>query len=77
MAMRKVYSEIKGMKLKELPTYFKPMLSVGDDLFLPRRSSQRAPSSRAQATRRATRPSLIPSSLKTARVRCDHLGFTR
>ncbi|KAA3485974.1 ATP synthase subunit f, mitochondrial [Gossypium australe] len=29
MAMRKVYSEIKGMKLKEVPGYFKPMLSMG------------------------------------------------
>ncbi|MBA0575603.1 hypothetical protein Golob_024074 [Gossypium lobatum] len=29
MAMRKIYSEMKGMKLKEVPGYFKPMLSVG------------------------------------------------
>ncbi|KAL4339196.1 hypothetical protein GQ457_08G002430 [Hibiscus cannabinus] len=86
MAMRKVYSEIKGMKLKELPSYFKPMLSVG----YVKKAVQRgldnyhakyietdsieplyhvSSSSRAQATRRATRPSLIPSSLKMARIR--------
>ncbi|KAA3485973.1 ATP synthase subunit f, mitochondrial [Gossypium australe] len=29
MAMRKIYSEIRGMKLKEVPGYVKPMLSVG------------------------------------------------
>ncbi|KAL4309131.1 hypothetical protein GQ457_01G049230 [Hibiscus cannabinus] len=28
MAMRKVYSEIKGMKVKEVPNYVKPMLSM-------------------------------------------------
>ncbi|KAH7572533.1 hypothetical protein ACOSP7_015716 [Xanthoceras sorbifolium] len=28
MALRKVYSEIKGMKVKELPNYVKPMLSL-------------------------------------------------
>lgn len=30
MAMRRIYNEIKGMKLKEVPTYVKPMLSVGN-----------------------------------------------
>ncbi|XVF19027.1 hypothetical protein REPUB_Repub11eG0075200 [Reevesia pubescens] len=28
MAMRKFYSEIKGMKMKEVPSYVKPMLSM-------------------------------------------------
>ncbi|KAG6589691.1 hypothetical protein SDJN03_15114, partial [Cucurbita argyrosperma subsp. sororia] len=28
MAMRQFYSEIKGLKVKELPAYVKPMLSV-------------------------------------------------
>ncbi|EOY32033.1 hypothetical protein QUC31_019579 [Theobroma cacao] len=28
MAMRKVYNEIKGMKVKEVPNYVKPMLSM-------------------------------------------------
>ncbi|KAK8520500.1 hypothetical protein V6N13_031053 [Hibiscus sabdariffa] len=59
MAMRRVYNEIKGMKLKEVPSYFKPMLSVG----YAKKAVQRASSSRAQAARRATWPSLIPSSL--------------
>ncbi|PQQ20110.1 uncharacterized protein Pyn_02085 [Prunus yedoensis var. nudiflora] len=28
MALRRVYNEIKGLKVKELPSYVKPMLSV-------------------------------------------------
>ncbi|KAJ4709245.1 Fiber protein Fb15 [Melia azedarach] len=28
MSLRRVYNEIKGMKMKELPNYFKPMLSI-------------------------------------------------
>ncbi|KAK8543287.1 hypothetical protein V6N13_136188 [Hibiscus sabdariffa] len=64
MAMRRVYNEIKGMKLKEVPSYFKPMLSVG----YAKKAVQRASSSRAQAARRATWPSLIPSSLLMVRV---------
>lgn len=28
MAMRRVYNEIKGMKVKDLPAYVKPMLSI-------------------------------------------------
>ncbi|XP_022987225.1 uncharacterized protein LOC111484841 [Cucurbita maxima] len=28
MAMRQFYSEIKGLKVKELPAYVKPLLSV-------------------------------------------------
>jgi|UniRef100_B9IN74 hypothetical protein len=29
MALRKLYSEIKGLKVKELPDHVKPMLSIG------------------------------------------------
>ncbi|OMO82830.1 hypothetical protein COLO4_22793 [Corchorus olitorius] len=28
MSMRKVYSELKGLKVKEVPSYVKPMLSM-------------------------------------------------
>ncbi|RWR84261.1 Fiber protein Fb15 [Cinnamomum micranthum f. kanehirae] len=28
MAMRNFYNEIKGMKVKDLPSYIKPMLSI-------------------------------------------------
>ncbi|KAK4854200.1 hypothetical protein QYF36_020423 [Acer negundo] len=57
MALRKVYNEIKGMKVTELPKYVKPMLSLD----YVKKSVLRAPPSRAPTARQ--RPPLIPPSM--------------
>ncbi|MBA0762430.1 hypothetical protein Gotri_012035, partial [Gossypium trilobum] len=57
MAMRKVYSEIKGMKVKEVPNYVKPMLSTD----YVKKAFQKASPSRAPASLQGTWSSLIPA----------------
>ncbi|KAJ8560157.1 hypothetical protein K7X08_004215 [Anisodus acutangulus] len=61
MALRNLYKEIKGMKVKEVPAHLKPMLSIdyaknairkGLDNYHAN-ASRRATSSRAQTARRA------------------------
>ncbi|KAK6787352.1 hypothetical protein RDI58_015877 [Solanum bulbocastanum] len=59
MALRNLYKEIKGLKLKEVPAHLKPMLSIGYAKNAVRKGldnyhAKRATSPRAQTARRRT-----------------------